>query len=288
MLNSEIVHTLTRDDVTLAGALFLPKTKASTNISALLFFHGDGGNFYNPLYIRMGEMLSEHGITFLSANRRGHDTISSTGNPEVKGGYAFESVSHSPLDIGAWINFLKARGHQDIAIGGHSGGAVRATYTQSTTHFENVKALIPVSPGEYYHAGIAKLHGKKFEESFSLAEFHIANGNPDHLMQPGIPWGSTWTATSFTDCFNRDDRYKVSQHALEIQIPTRFIFGELETTIGDPEELPVCGLARQTIEKHIGENHPQLSLSVIESANHGYAGKELSLYQTIHSFIKSI
>ena len=107
-------------------------------------------------------------------------------------------------------------------------------------------------------------------------------------MQPGIPWGSTWTATSFTDCFNRDDRYKVSQHALEIQIPTRFIFGELETTIGDPEELPVCGLARQTIEKHIGENHPQLSLSVIESANHGYAGKELSLYQTIHSFIKSI
>ena len=90
------MHTKTEDDVILAGALFSTIADTPSNISALLFFHGDGGNFYNPLYLKMGEMLSREGITFLSANRRGHDTISSTGNPDVKGGYAFESVSQSP------------------------------------------------------------------------------------------------------------------------------------------------------------------------------------------------
>tara|TARA_B100001750_G_C15520102_1_gene610830 strand:+ start:4329 stop:5192 length:864 start_codon:yes stop_codon:yes gene_type:complete len=287
-LNAKIVHTQTEDNVTLAGALFSTTANAPSNVSALLFFHGDGGNFYSPLYLKMGEMLSQQGITFLSANRRGHDTISSTGNPDVKGGYAFESVAQSPLDIQAWINFLANKGHRAIAVGGHSGGAVRAIYAQSTSQFSNVKALIPVSPGEYNHEEIIELHGKEFKEAFSLAELSIAKGNPEHLLQPGLPWGSTWTATSFVDCFNKDDRYQVSHHAMTIQIPTLFIFGELETKTGDKQELPVCGLARRTIEEKIGSYSPHLSLKIIESANHGYTGKETDLYDTIHGFLKSV
>ena len=287
-MNAKIVHTKTEDDVTLAGALFSTIADTPSNISALLFFHGDGGNFYNPLYLKMGEMLSREGITFLSANRRGHDTISSTGNPDVKGGYAFESVSQSPLDIQAWVNFLATMGHQNIAVGGHSGGAVRAIYAQSTSQFSNVKALIPVSPGEYNHKGIVELHGEKFKEFFSLAELSIANGNPEQLLQPGLPWGSMWAAASFVDCFNKDDRYQMSRHALAIQIPTLFIFGELETKIGDPQELPICGLARRTIEKHIGTHSPYLSLKMVDSANHGYAGRETDLYNAIQGFLKGI
>ena len=287
-MNAKIVHTQTEDDVTLAGALFSTTTSAPSNVSALLFFHGDGGNFYSPLYLKMGEMLSRQGITFLSANRRGHDTISSTGNPDVKGGYAFESVAQSPLDIQAWINFLANKGHRAIAVGGHSGGAVRAIYAQATSQFSNVKALIPVSPGEYNHEEIIELHGEEFKEAYSLAELSIAKGNPEHLLQPGLPWGSTWTATSFVDCFNKDDRYQVSSHAKAIQIPTLFIFGELETRTGDPQELPVCGLARRTIEEKIGSYSPHLSLQIVESANHGYSGKETDLYDTIDGFLKSV
>ena len=38
----------------------------------------------------------------------------------------------------------------------------------------------------------------------------------------------------------------------------------------------------------IGSYSPHLSLKIIESANHGYTGKETDLYDTIHGFLKSV
>ena len=107
-----------------------------------MYFHGDSGNFYGGLLRQLGTMFSEAGLSFLAANRRGHDMISTGVRGGALKGYAFESVEESRLDAAAWLDFLKSRGHEKVAIGGHSGGAVRATYVQAIEHFGNVAAVV--------------------------------------------------------------------------------------------------------------------------------------------------
>ena len=132
-------------------------------------------------------------------------------------------------------------GHHRIAIGGHSGGAVRATYAQATERFDNVAAVIAVSPGEYDHEGVTALHGESFSGPFRESERNIAEGQPDVLLRPGIPWGSTWSARAYVDCFNRDNRYSVTTHAANTGCPTLYVFGAEESAVGGPQEIPVGG-----------------------------------------------
>jgi len=285
----EIVHKVTSDSIPLAGAYIeaneeLPK-KA---ISAVIFLHGDGGNFYSPLYLSIGKTLARNGITFLSANRRGHDIISHGARGGPPRGYAFESVSEAPIDYEAWISLLKDRGHNFVAIGGHSGGAVRAIYSQALGDFPEVKAVLAISPGEYNHNLLRQLHRDDFTFAFEHAMLEVSSGRPDTLLKPGVPWSSTWTAKAFTDCFNPDNRYQVSVHVKSIDVPVLFTFGELETEFGGDQELPVCGLAMRTIEKGNFDSGKKLTLKVVTGANHSYFGRENDLARTILEFIKVV
>ena len=106
----EIVHKVTSDGIPLAGAYIKSSKGLPTEaVSAVIFLHGDGGNFYSPLYLSLGEALAKNGITFLSANRRGHDIISHGARGGLPRGYAFESVSEPRIDYDATISELKVR-----------------------------------------------------------------------------------------------------------------------------------------------------------------------------------
>ena len=250
-----------------------------------MFFHGDGGYFYSSLYLEMGRRMAEQGIAFLTANRRGHDHVANGVRGGPLAGYAFESVDDSRADFGAWLELLRERGHRRIAIGGHSGGAVRAAYAQATERFANVVAVIPVSPGEYDHEGIIALHGEDFSGPFRESERNVAEGRPDALLRPGVPWGSMWSARAYVDCFNRDNRYSVTMHAANTGCPTLFIFGSEECAVGGPEELPVCGAARRGLG---AAGHSHVQVSEIDGANHGYIGREGELFETMFSWLSGL
>ena len=280
---ADLVEVTTVEGNVLSGAYFAPADGVQANaVDAVLFFHGDGGNFYSSLYLRLGQRMAQQGIAFLTANRRGHDHVASGVRGGPLAGYAFESVYDSRSDFGAWLELLREKGHSRIAIGGHSGGAVRATYAQATEQFANVVAVIPVSPGEYDHDGIIALHGEDFTEPFRESERNVSEGQPDVLLRPGVPWGSVWSAGAYVDCFNRDNRYSVTRHAANTGCPTHFIFGSEESAVGGPQELPVCGAARRNLEA-AGYSHVQVS--EIEEANHGYEGCEDKLFETMLSWL---
>lgn len=139
----DLVEAQTADGITLGGAYFAPADVArASSIDALCFFHGDGGHFYSQLYLELGKWLAEVGIALLVGNRRGHDIVSNGvpgGSPR---GYAYESVDEARLDYAAWLELLRGLGHRRLAIGGHSGGAVRAVYSQSREHFDGVAAVV--------------------------------------------------------------------------------------------------------------------------------------------------
>ncbi len=283
---ADLVEVDTSEGIKLSGAYFAPTSvDRPSSVEALIYFHGDGGHFYNPLYLWLGQRFAERGIAFLAANRRGHDHVANGAKGGPLAGYAFESVDDSRADYGAWLELLRERGHSQIAIGGHSGGAVRATYAQANERFANVVAVIPVSPGEYNHEGVIALHGEDFLGPFRESERNVAEGLPDALLRPGVPWGSTWSARTYVDCFNRDNRYSVTMHAANTGCPTLFIFGSEECAVGGPQELPVCGAARRGVGA-AGYSH--VRVSEIDGANHGYMGREEELFETMFSWLSGL
>ena len=143
---ADFVEVTTSDSVLLGGAYFAPTVQQrSSSVEAICFFHGDGGHFYRTLYLELGARLAAEGIAFLAANRRGHDIVSNGAPGGPLAGYAHESVEDSRLDYAAWLDLLRERGHSSLVIGGHSGGAVRATYAQSKERYDGVVGIIPVS-----------------------------------------------------------------------------------------------------------------------------------------------
>ena len=186
---ADLVEVITPDGIPLSGAYFAPrKVGVSHPVDAVLFFHGDCGNFYGSLYLGLGERMAEQGIAFLTANR-GHDHVANGVRGGSLAGYAFESVYDSRADFGAWLRLLRERGHRRIAIGGHSGGAVRATYAQAVERFADVVAVIPVSPGEYDHEGIIALHGEDFSGSVQRRRAERRGGQPGRSASPGSSLG---------------------------------------------------------------------------------------------------
>lgn len=280
----DLVYARTSDGVGLSGAYFEPRDGViGTSVDAFVFFHGDGGNFYNPLYLNMGAFFAARGIAFLSANRRGHDVVANGGAGGTLGGYAHESVSHSVADFAAWIELLRERGHKRIVIGGHSGGAVRAVYARAMQKFDEVVAVVSVSPGEYHHDTLVELHGDAFLNAYNLSLEQVENGNPNSYLRPGIPWGSIWTSQAFVVCFNEDNRYSVTAHAERTQCSTLFVFGSEECS--GPQELPACGAARLSLE---AKKFSHTGVTIIDGADHGYVGREQKLYETILDFLSKI
>ena len=275
---TDLVEVTTDDGVLLGGAYFAPTVERRPSpIEAVCFFHGDGGHFYRKLYLELGARLAAHGIAFLAANRRGHDIVSNGAPDGPLAGYAHESVNDARLDYAAWLDLLRERGHKNIVIGGHSGGAVRAVYAQSKERYTDVAGVIAVSPGEYDHENLFDLHPGEFADAYSWCVERVESGDPDAYIRPGMPWGSTWTARAFIDCFNPDNRYSVTRRAAELDCPALFVFGEEECGDG-PSRLPVCGAAMRRLRD---ADYERVAVHVIEGADHGYRERDTQLFAAI-------
>ena len=159
------------------GRLGDPTAAAET----LLLIHVDTGHSCGSLYLGLGQRMAEQGVAFLTANRRGHDHVAKGVRGGTLASYAFESVHGSRADFVAWLELLRQRGHRRMAIGGHSGGAVRATCVQATERFDSVVAVMPVSPGEYTHEGVIALHGGLLGAVPGVGALRCV-GKPDHSL----------------------------------------------------------------------------------------------------------
>ena len=101
---ADLVDVSTPEGISFSGAYFAPEGDAQfDSVDAVLFFHGDCGNFYGKLYLGLGQRMAEKGIAFLSANRRGHDHVASGAKGGPLAGYAFESVEDSRADFGSLV-----------------------------------------------------------------------------------------------------------------------------------------------------------------------------------------
>ena len=176
----ELIFIDAEDGVGLDGALIRPTTGTPT--TAIVWIHGNTGQFHSMSYILIGRVLAERGYLFVTGDTRGHDVVAQNFNVKtfemVAGGSAWERFEEAPLDVNAWIEAAVKEGVERIILVGHSQGAGKITYTQAQRPDGRVKGMVLASPD---------LHGQNKHwkpELVEAARKLVTDGHPNDLMPP--------------------------------------------------------------------------------------------------------
>jgi len=290
-MHVELVRTVTRDGLRLDGALSaLPDSRLPTPdslaASAAILLHGVASNFYtSSTFEPLISKLQSLGLAALSVNTRGHDSVfgASLGNVRRRFGAAYEIVDECRLDIAAWIEFLKSRGHQKLVLIGHSLGAVKAVYAQSQEKFSEVAAVIAVSaPRLSYSAFMNAPERRLFWESMHTAEEMEKAGQGDELFTSKFPFPMLMTAAAYIDKYGPAERYNLLKFADQLCCPALFTYGSKELASGG---IPFAGVPDALMSLSSADRR---TVAVIEGADHVYTGVAEKLAAEVAQWLKDV
>jgi pimeloyl-ACP methyl ester carboxylesterase len=284
----ELVEIRTADGVRLDGALANPQSGADLNsrqrlpVDAVLTVHGTGSNFYgSSLFGPLVPKLLADGLSVLSANTRGHDTVSNAATTQgpKRLGSAYENVDDCRHDISACCNFLVSRGLKSIAIVGHSLGAIKAVHALTHSPHAAVKRLIAISPPRLSHQYyLNSEHREEFLTQYHAAEQAVAAGDRDRLLDVAFPLKFLFSAANYLDKYGPAERFNVLNQIDKLRLPSLFVFGEVELTDANFRGLPeaVAAAASPTQE---------IQVVTIGGANHSYTGQIDELSYKIRAWL---
>ncbi len=271
----DLVQVTTGDALRLHGALELPaeEPRAPSRpgvVDAWLCIHGTGSNFYSASTLGgLAPELLAGGAAVLRANTRGHDLVCegpSAGGRSMQGA-AFERVYESPLDLAAWIDFLKQRGFARIGLLGHSLGAIKAIFTLAAEHPPRVAALVAVSPPRLSYAYFCETpRAGGFLQTFAAAEELVRAGRGDELMLVKFPIAYYVTAAGYVDRYGPAERYNVLKFLDRVSCPTLVTYGSSEVQ----GEFAFRGMPEAVLPLATAAN--SLQVAVIAGADHIYTG----------------
>jgi pimeloyl-ACP methyl ester carboxylesterase len=285
---TELVRTTTVDGLLLDGALHRPADSGDRQLGldAVLLLHGAGGNFYgSPLLADLAVHLLQQGLHVLRVNTRGHDSVSmvSTRAGLQRQGAAYETVSQCCYDVAAWTQFLVDRGCHQVALLGHSLGALKAVFAATHGAERVPRLVIALSPPRLsYQAFMDGPDRDRFAQIMEAAKTNVDNGNPGALLQSRFPFPLLITSANYVDKYGPQEKYNILRFAPRLPCPTLFVFGEQELVSGDvtfaglPESLQ-----QLTYDSHVPE------LITIASADHMYTDAHDALAARILQWMRA-
>jgi pimeloyl-ACP methyl ester carboxylesterase len=246
------------DTAALDGLYYEP---ASGTRAAVQLMHGNGGNFYTGPCRFLPPYLGRIGLSCLSYNRRGHDTI--TCRTREPGGNAFQTVAQSVTDNEHARRFLAGRGHLNPVVIGHSnGGLLAARYVAD---HPGTPALVLLSahcggPEMLQRASaLGLLAGDQLPQLSQRAHQLVAEGRPGTLLlMPG--WWYATSAGSFADM--EANLPRLLDVAPQIRCPVLYLRGEQENRDLYPAE--------QFADKAGGP----VDVRILPGTGHFYTGRE--------------
>jgi pimeloyl-ACP methyl ester carboxylesterase len=283
-MHVELVRTVTRDGLRLDGALARESgVGGRESASAAILLHGVASNFYTsstfePLIPRLQGL----GLAVLSVNTRGHDSVFGAGLGTVRRrfGAAYEIVDECRQDIGAWIEFLRSRGHQQIALIGHSLGAVKAVYFQAHEKCVDVAAVVAVSPPRLsYSAFMNAPESTQFWDSMHTAEEMAKGGQGEELFTSKFPFPMLMTAAAYMDKYGPTERYNILKFVADLPCPALFTYGSKEVDSGG---VAFAGMPEAVSSLPNGERR---SVRVIDGGDHVYSGVTPQLAEQISDWL---
>lgn len=282
----ELVRTLTRDNLRLDGAL-APAVEARSvskgSPAAAILLHGVAGNFYtSSTFEPLVPSLQQIGLDVLLANTRGHDSVFGAvqGFMRRRFGAAYEIVDECRHDIAAWIDFLAARGHERIALIGHSLGAIKSVYFQAHDKHPNVAAIVAASPPRLsYSAFMNAPESSTFFESMSTAQQLVSEGRGDELFTSKFPFPLLITGNAYVDKYGPAERYNILNFADQVPCPALFTYGSKEL---DQGRIAFAGLP-DALRELPGSDRRKIT--IVDGADHMYSGVADKLAQVITSLL---
>ncbi len=287
-MHVELVRTVTRDGLRLDGALAAAAksqyaSSSSQTATAAILLHGVASNFYtSSTFEPLIPKLQALGLDVFAVNTRGHDSIfgTSLGTVRRRFGAAYENVDDCRQDIAAWINLLKSRGQQRIALVGHSLGAVKAVYFQAHEKSADVAAVVGVSPPRLsYSAFMNAPESAQFWESMHTAQEMAKAGQGEELFTSKFPFPMLMTAAAYIDKYGPAERYNILKFAADLPCPALFAYGSKELTSGG---IPFAGMPDALNSLPNGDWR---TVKVIDGADHVYTGVAPALADAICAWL---
>ena len=226
----ELARVETADGVWLDGLFEPAETSRSWPIDACLLVHGTGSNFYAPGVLEVfARQARAAGLASLRINTRGHDglcTLRGRGGSRP-GGAAHEIIAEAPFDLAAWLDWLVARGHHNIALVGHSMGAVKSLLLQAQSPHIAVRRVVAISPPRFHHATWqGHPQGALFRDDYRLAAERVARGEGQALFAVRQPVPYVTTAAGYLEKYGPEDRYDFVPQLPHIGCPVLLLVGE--------------------------------------------------------------
>jgi alpha/beta superfamily hydrolase len=281
----ELIRVGTRDGVRLDGIFREPAHgDRRLPIDAALVVHGAGGNFYSsPLFDAISDALVGQGVSVLRCNTRGHDAVSTAATSEGgrRQGAAYENMDECRHDLIAWLEWLNQRGFWNVALIGHSNGAVKAIYTMAQETAPWVTALVAISPPRLSYSWFLESEGRaEFQACFEIATREIQAGRPDKLLEVGFPLPLIITAGNYVDKYGPAERYNFLRFLDRLTVPTLLTFGSIEVS-----ENPAFASLPALV---VSESAAKREVEVIDGANHFYVGKFHPLMDKINAWLTKL
>ena len=292
MLSGQLATVTTSDGLELKGFWIDNKSEI-----AVFHSHGTAGDFYTHKFVEVeADKLLSQGISFLSANNRGHDVyadIRKHNNDNVEWaqvGGAFEKFKDCILDIDAWIKFLEKQGVKKIILQAHSL-TQKILYYQAVTHNPSVIAQIHISPcndaGYMYYL----LGEKKYKSTNQMVKQMVEKKRLTELLPKELAVVCPMGAQPYLDYLTEDgvgnlfpyhnpDSEKWNTLA-QTKDPLLMIFGKEDAFIKPSITEAAKLLKGKTIY------NKDMQVHVIGNASHSYIGFENELVNVIIGWVKA-
>ncbi len=281
-MHVELVTVTTSDRLRLSGYLRTPdaSVRHSLPVDLVICHHGVGSNFYVPAFFdHMGEQLLARGCAILRVNNRGHDQAYFDGSRML--GSAYEIVDDCRLDFTAWLDFATQRGFRNLAVWGHSLGAVKTVYFLSAQDDARIVCAVASSPPRFANATYAaSADGQRFQADMARAQQLIADGQPDALLEALVPVPRWFSASTYVDKYGPQARYDYFEHLPGVHKPLLLTVGSLEA-----QNVSFAPLAEEGPGFH--GRWPLISFSNVEGADHSYASRTRELWSDVASWFSA-
>jgi pimeloyl-ACP methyl ester carboxylesterase len=282
----DLVQTTTRDGVRLDGMLQTAITSPAIPVDAFILVHGTGGNFYSSsLFDALAERLLALGIAVLRVNTRGHDGISTavTSRGGQRLGAAFEVVDDCRHDLTAWVELLRQRIGHRVGLIGHSLGAVKCLYALAQEPALAPACVVAVSPPRLSYTWFCESSAAgEFLPTYQKAQQQVDAGQPLTLLDIKFPLPFAISAAGYLEKYGPDERYNYLPLLRSCRHPTLVTFGSVEVA----NNVAFQGAPEAVAE--LRRRNSQLSLEVIEDADHFYTGVRAALVQRGEGWLRQV
>lgn len=290
MVRGNLVKAITFDGLEHAGFWVDKKSQI-----AVFHSHGTSGDFYTHKFIeKETEELSSRGISFLTANNRGHDVYADirrhkNGNVEwVQVGGAFEKFEDCLFDISAWLDFLTDQGVKKVILQAHSL-TQKILYYQFCKKDKRVIGQIHLSPcndaGYMYYL----LGEKKYQKINRKIEKMVKEGNIKELLPKELSVVCPMGALAYYGYLTEDGvgnlfpyhnpespKWKLLNETKE---PILAVYGGADGFI-KPSVKRAAELFRRN-----AKSAKSVTVKIIDGAPHSYVGFEDKLIKTIIKWV---